>query len=54
MDFTFTRAMMKLKMVNPIKFKPIGVRNQKKFAPNPDCAPVSIWSITFGSDVQLR
>ena len=34
MDFTFTRAMMKLKKANPIKFKPIGVRNQKTFAPN--------------------
>ena len=25
---------MKLKKVNPIKFKPIGVRNQKIFVPN--------------------
>ena len=40
----------------------IGVRNQRKFAPNPspiriripDCISVSIFDITFGSDVQLR
>ena len=34
MDFTFTRAMMKLKKTNTIKF-PIGAGNQRKFAPNP-------------------
>ena len=49
--------------------QPIGVRNQRKFAPNqrkfaPNLspiririlafAPVSIWSITFGSDDQSR
>ena len=41
---------------------PIGVRNQRKFAPNtspiririPDCTSVSIFGITFGSEVQLR
>ena len=40
----------------------IGVRNQRKFAPNPSpiriritaCAHISILSITFGSDIQLR
>ena len=39
---------------------PIGVRNQRKFASNPSpiriripaCTSVSIFSITFGSDVQ--
>ena len=40
MDFTFTRAMMKLKKANPIKISPIGVRNQRKFAPNP--SPIGI------------
>ena len=62
MDFTFTRAMMKPKKANPINSSPIGARNQRKFAPNPSpiriripsCAPVSIESITFGPDVQLR
>ena len=42
--------------------QPIGVRNQRKFAPNPSpiririlaFAPASIWSITFGSDDQSR
>ena len=49
--------------------QPIGVRNQRKFAPNqrrfaPNpspiqirilaFAPVSIWSIAFGSNVQSR
>ena len=60
MDFTFIRAMMKSKKANPINSSPIGVRNQRKFAPNPSpiririptCTPVSIWSITFDSDVQ--
>ena len=41
---------------------PIGVRNQRKFAPNPSsiwiripaCSPISIWSIIFGSDIQSR
>ena len=41
---------------------PIGARNQRKFAPNPSsiririsaCISVSISSITFGSDIQLR
>ena len=41
---------------------PIGVRNQRKFVPNPSpiriripaCISVSIFSITFGSDVQSR
>ena len=40
----------------------IGEMNQRKFAPNlsliririPTCAPVSTWSITFGSNVQSR
>ena len=62
MDFNFTRAMMKSKKANPIKFKSNGSRNQMKFVPNPSpiwiripvCALVSIWSIKFGSDVQSR
>ena len=41
---------------------PIGVRNQRKFAPNPSpiriripaCTLVSIFGITFGSDIQSR
>ena len=41
---------------------PIGVRNQRKFTPNsspiririPACTSVSIFGITFGSDVQSR
>ena len=41
---------------------PIGARNQKKFAPNPSpiriripaCTSVSIFGITFGSDIQSR
>ena len=41
---------------------PIGVRNQRKFATNPSpiriripaCTSVSIFGITFGSDIQLR
>ena len=40
----------------------IGARNQKKFASNPspiririlDCTSVSIFGISFGSEVQLR
>ena len=40
----------------------IGTRNQRKFAPNPSpiqirisaCTSVSIFSITFGSDVQIQ
>ena len=43
-------------------FSPIGARNQRKFAPNPSpiriripaCTSVSIFGITFGSDVQSR
>ena len=49
--------------------QPIGVRNQRKFAPNqrkfapnpspiririPACTSVSIFGITFGSDIQSR
>ena len=41
---------------------PIGARNQRKFAPNPSpiriripaCTSVSIFSITFGLDIQSR
>ena len=41
---------------------PIGARNQRKFAPNPipiwiripACTSVSIFGITFGSDIQSR
>ena len=41
---------------------PIGARNQRKFAPNPSptriripaCTSVSIFDITFGSDIQSR
>ena len=41
---------------------PIGARNQRKFAPNPSpiriripsCTSVSIFGITFGSDIQSR
>ena len=43
-----------------LNLNPIGVRNQRKFAPNPspiririlDCTSVSIFGITFGSDIQ--
>ena len=43
-------------------FSPIGARNQRKFTPNsspiqiriPACTSVSIFGITFGSDVQSR
>ena len=42
-----------------LNLSPIGTRNQRKFTPNsnpiririPACTSVSIWSITFGSDV---
>ena len=45
-----------------LNLSPIGARNQSKFAPNPSpiriripaCTSVSIFSITFGSDVQSR
>ena len=45
-----------------LNLSPIGVRNQRKFAPNPspiriripDYISISIFGITFGSDVQLR
>ena len=45
-----------------LNLSPIGVRNQRKFAPNPspiriripDYILVSIFGITFGSDVQSR
>ena len=41
---------------------PIGARNQRKFAPNPSpiriripaCTSVSIFGITFSSDIQSR
>ena len=53
MDFTFIRAM---------DSSPIGARNQRKFASNPNpiriripaCAPFSICNITFGLNVQSR
>ena len=62
MDFTFTRAMMKLKKANPIKFKSNWSKESKKFAPNPspiwiripDCTSISIFGINFGSNVQSR
>ena len=62
MDFNFTRAMMKSKKATQLNSSPIGARNQRKFAPNPSpiririptCTPVSIWSINFDVDVQLR
>ena len=49
-------------MPTQLNSSPIGVRNQRKFAPNPSpiwiripaCTPVSIGSITFGADVQSR
>ena len=42
-----------------LNLSPIGERNQRKFAPNPspiriripDCTLVSIFGITFGSDI---
>ena len=45
-----------------LNLSPIGARNQRKFAPNPNpiriripaCTSVSIFGITFGSDVQSR
>ena len=49
-------------MPTQLNLNPVVVRNQKKFASNPNpiqiripvYAPVSILSTTFGSDVQLR
>ena len=48
-------------MPTQLNLTPIGARNQRKFAPNPSpiriripaCALVSIFDITFSSDVQL-
>ena len=45
-----------------LNLSPTGTRNQRKFAPNPSpiriripaCTLVSIFGITFGSDVQSR
>ena len=45
-----------------LNLNPIGARNQMKFTPNPNpiriripaCTSVSIFGITFGSDVQSR
>ena len=45
-----------------LNLSPTGVRNQRKFAPNPSpiririsaCTLVSIFCITFGSDIQSR
>ena len=45
-----------------LNLSPIGVKNQRKFAPNPSpiqiriptCTSISIFGITFGSEVQLR
>ena len=45
-----------------LNLSPTGVRNQRKFAPNPSpiriripaCTSVSIFGITFGSDIQSR
>ena len=45
-----------------LNLSPTGARNQMKFAPNPspiwiripDCTSVSIFGITFGSDIQSR
>lgn len=62
MDLTFTKAMMKLKKANQIKFKSNWRRNQRKFATNPSpiqirisaCTLISIFGITFGSGVQSR
>ena len=62
MDFTFTRAMMKIKKTNPIKFKSNWSKESKeiftksKFISNRilACTPVSICGIPFGSDVQSR
>ena len=61
-DFTFTKAMMKLKKANPIRFKSNWSKESKEIAPNPssigiripDCTSISIFDITFGSDVQSR
>ena len=49
-------------MTTQLNLSRIGVRNQRKFAPNsspiqtriPTCTPVSILGITFNSDVQSR
>ena len=49
-------------MPTQLNSSPIGVSNQRKFAPNPSpiriripaCTLVSIWSITFSEDVQSR
>ena len=59
MDFTFTRAMVKLKRPTRLNLSPNGVGNQRKFVPNPSpiriripaCTSVSIFGITFGSDL---
>ena len=60
MDFTFTKAIMNLIKTTQLNLSPIGVRNQRKFAPNPSpiqiripaCTPISILGINFGSGVQ--
>ena len=60
MDFNFTRAMMKSKKANPIKFKSNWSKESKEIASNPSpiriripaCIPISIWRITFVSDIQ--
>ena len=59
MDFTFTRAMIKLKRPTQLNLSPIGAGNQRKFVPNPSpiririptCTSVSIFGITFGLDL---
>ena len=45
-----------------LNLSPIGARNQRKFTPNPSpirikipaCPSVSIFGITFGSEIRLR
>ena len=62
MDFTFTRAVMKLKKANAIKFKSNWSKESKEICTKsksirikiPAYISISIFGITFGSDVQSR
>ena len=61
MEFTFTRAIMKLKKVYPIKFKSNWNNESKeictksKFNSDYDSSlHINIFGITFDSNVQLR
>ena len=62
MDFTLQGPWWSPRRPTQLNLSPIGARNQRKFTPNPSPiwiripagTPISISSITFGSDVQSR